>query len=126
MSSDKSYLILCADDSVTALTMKQMLLRSNGYRVVTAQDGQEAVAKAESERPDLILMDVVMPKMTGFEAVQRIRANAATRQIPVIMVTTRAEPKVIETCYSLGCNDYVNKPVDGAVLLSKVRALVGA
>ena len=117
--------ILCADDSLTALTMHQMILKSHGYRVVTAQDGFEAVTKAGIERPDLILMDVVMPRMTGFEAVKQIRNDAATRSIPVIMVTTRAEPKVIETCFQAGCNDYVNKPVDGAVLLSKVRALVG-
>jgi CheY-like chemotaxis protein len=118
--------ILCADDSLTALTMHQMILKSHGYRVVTAQDGFEAVTKAGAERPDLILMDVVMPRMTGFEAVKQIRTDVATRSIPVIMVTTRAEPKVIETCFQAGCNDYVNKPVDGAVLLSKVRALVGA
>ena len=117
--------ILCADDSLTALTMHQMILKSHGYRVVTAQDGLEAVNKAGTEHPDLILMDVVMPRMTGFEAVKAIRTDEATKGIPVIMVTTRAEPKVIETCFQAGCNDYVNKPVDGAVLLSKVRALVG-
>ena len=117
--------ILCADDSVTALTMHQMILRSHGYKVVTAQDGFEAVTKAGTENPDLILMDVVMPRMTGFEAVKQLRNSPATKGIPVIMVTTRAEPKVIETCFQAGCNDYVNKPVDGAVLLSKVRALVG-
>jgi CheY-like chemotaxis protein len=117
--------ILCADDSLTALTMHQMILKSHGYRVVTAQDGLEAVNKAGTENPDLILMDVVMPRMTGFEAVKAIRTDEATKGIPVIMVTTRAEPKVIETCFQAGCNDYVNKPVDGAVLLSKVRALVG-
>jgi two-component system cell cycle response regulator len=124
MSTPKT--ILCADDSLTALTMHQMILKSHGYRVVTAQDGLEAVNKAGTENPDLILMDVVMPRMTGFEAVKAIRTDEATKGIPVIMVTTRAEPKVIETCFQAGCNDYVNKPVDGAVLLSKVRALVGA
>ena len=123
MSTPKT--ILCADDSLTALTMHQMILKSHGYRVVTAQDGLEAVNKAGTEHPDLILMDVVMPRMTGFEAVKAIRTDEATKGIPVIMVTTRAEPKVIETCFQAGCNDYVNKPVDGAVLLSKVRALVG-
>jgi CheY-like chemotaxis protein len=123
---DSMKTILCADDSLTALTMHQMILKSNGYRVVTAQDGFEAVTKAGLELPDLILMDVVMPRMTGFEAVKQIRTDDATKGIPVIMVTTRAEPRVIETCFQAGCNDYVNKPVDGAVLLSKVRALVGA
>ncbi len=117
--------ILCADDSLTALTMHQMILKSHGYRVVTAQDGFEAVTKASTERPDLILMDVVMPRMTGFEAVRALKAKDETRDIPIIMVTTRAEPKVIETCYSAGCHDYVNKPVDGPVLLAKVRSILG-
>ncbi len=117
--------ILCADDSLTALTMHQMILKSHGFTVVTAQDGFEAVTKAGIEHPDLILMDVVMPRMTGFEAVKQLRSESTTKDIPVIMVTTRAEPKVIETCFQAGCNDYVNKPVDGAILLSKIRALVG-
>lgn len=117
--------ILLADDSVTALTMHRLILGGAGYELLTAQDGQEAVEIATAERPDLILMDVVMPRKTGFEAVRFLRKQEETKTIPVIMVTTRAEEKVIEICFQCGCNDYVNKPVDGAVLLAKVRSVLG-
>lgn len=117
--------ILLADDSVTALTMHRMILTGAGYELLTAQDGQEAIDLATAERPDLILMDVVMPRKTGFEAVRTLRKQDATKTIPVIMVTTRAEAKIIEICFQCGCNDYINKPVDGAVLLAKVRSILG-
>jgi CheY-like chemotaxis protein len=117
--------ILLADDSVTALTMHRMILAGAGYEMLTAQDGQEAIELATAERPDLILMDVVMPRKTGFEATRILRKQEATKSIPVIMVTTRAEPKILEICFQCGCNDYINKPVDGAVLLAKVRSILG-
>ncbi len=117
--------ILLADDSVTALTMHRMILAGAGYDLLTAQDGQEAIDLATAERPDLILMDVVMPRKTGFEATRILRKQETTKSIPVIMVTTRAEPKILEICFQCGCNDYINKPVDGAVLLAKVRSILG-
>lgn len=117
--------ILLADDSVTALTMHRMILGGAGYELLTAQDGQEAIDVATSSQPDLILMDVVMPRKTGFEAVRALRKQDTTKMIPVIMITTRAEPKIIEICFQCGCNDYINKPVDGAVLLAKVRSILG-
>ena len=117
--------ILLADDSVTALTMHRMILAGAGYEMLTAQDGQEAIELATAEQPDLILMDVVMPRKTGFEATRILRKQEATKTIPVIMVTTRAEPKILEICFQCGCNDYINKPVDGAVLLAKVRSILG-
>lgn len=116
--------ILLADDSLTTLTMHRMMLAGTGYELLTARDGQEAVEVATAHRPDLILMDVVMPRKTGFEAVRALRNQEATKGIPVIMVTTRAEPRVIEICFQCGCSDYVNKPVDGAVLLAKVRGIL--
>jgi len=117
--------ILLADDSVTALTMHRMILAGAGYDLLTAQDGQEAIDVATAERPDLILMDVVMPRKTGFEATRILRKQETTKAIPVIMITTRAEPKILEICFQCGCNDYINKPVDGAVLLAKVRSILG-
>lgn len=117
--------ILLADDSLTTLTMHRMILAGAGYELLTAKDGQEAVELATTHRPDLILMDVVMPRKTGFEAVRALRSQAETKTIPVIMVTTRAEPRVIEICFQCGCSDFINKPVDGAVLLAKVRNVLG-
>jgi two-component system, OmpR family, alkaline phosphatase synthesis response regulator PhoP len=117
--------ILLADDSLTTLTMHRMILAGAGYELLTAKDGQEAIELATAHHPDLILMDVVMPRKTGFEAVRALRNQAETKSIPVIMVTTRAEPRVIEICFQCGCSDFINKPVDGAVLLAKVRNVLG-
>ncbi len=117
--------ILVVDDSGTARMIEQMALGRSSYDVVQAKDGAEAVEVARCERPDLILMDVMMPRMNGFEACRSIRAQEETKSIPVIMVTTRGEPVNVETGYRSGCNDYVTKPIDGHELLTKVRSLLG-
>jgi CheY-like chemotaxis protein len=116
--------ILLVDDSSTVIMMEKMMLASGGYDIVVARDGEEGVAKAATELPDLILLDVVMPKMDGIEACRRIRANPATQDIPIIMVTTRSEAGNVETSYRNGCNDYVNKPLNNAELLAKVRSFL--
>ena len=118
--------ILLVDDSNTILMMERMILNKGPYVTVTASNGEDAVAKAQSEKPDLILMDVVMPKMDGFEACRRIREQAATATVPIIMVTTRGEEQNIQTGYQAGCTDYVTKPIDGVELLSKLRSYLGA
>ena len=117
--------ILLVDDSTTVLVMERMILAKYQYDVVEARDGQEGVEKAHAERPDLILMDVVMPRLNGFEAVERLRREEATRSIPVIMVTTRGELESVETGYAAGCTDYVTKPINGLELLTKVRSCLG-
>jgi len=117
--------ILLVDDSRTALMMSQMILRKYpSVVVISAEDGEQAVRKAEAEKPDLILMDVVMPKMDGFEAVRRIRSSPLGAEIPIIMVTTRGEVPNVEKGFESGCNDYVMKPVDSAELVSKIRNYV--
>jgi PleD family two-component response regulator len=113
--------ILLVDDSRTSLFMEQMILKKGPYDIVTAGDGQEAVEKATAFQPDLIVMDVIMPRMTGFEACAELRKHKETEQIPVILVTTRGEGDNVEKGYAAGCNDYVTKPVNGAELLAKVR-----
>ncbi len=117
--------ILLVDDSRTVLLAERTLLTATHYEVITAEDGQEAVQKALLERPDIILMDVVMPRMDGFEAVRRLRADERTRDIPIIMVTTRGEMGSVERSYQTGCNDFVSKPVHGPELLAKVRNCIG-
>jgi DNA-binding response OmpR family regulator len=117
--------ILLVDDSSTVLLMEKMILSKSEYDVVTARDGLEGVEKARCERPDLILMDVVMPRMDGFEAVRKLREDDSTRSIPVIMVTTRGELQSVETGYASGCSDYVTKPINGLELLTKVRSCLG-
>jgi two-component system alkaline phosphatase synthesis response regulator PhoP len=117
--------ILLVDDSETVLLIEQQFLKREPYQLVTAKNGMEGVEKALKTGPDLILMDVVMPEMDGFEAVKRLRLEAATQAIPIIMVTTRAEAESMEAGYLSGCNDYIVKPIDQRELLSKVKSLLG-
>jgi CheY-like chemotaxis protein len=117
--------ILLVDDSATVLMMEQMLLRNFGYEVVTAKNGHEGVLKAKTELPDLILLDVVMPKMDGVEACRLLRAQPETAAIPIIMVTTRSEADNVEACFKSGCSDYVNKPINNAELIAKVKSVLG-
>ena len=113
--------ILLVDDSVTTLMMEKMIFRAEPYELILAKDGREAVDLALAERPDLILLDVVMPVMDGFEACKQLRAQEATRSTPIIMVTTRGEEEHMEVGFENGCTDYVTKPIDGLELLAKVR-----
>ena len=117
--------ILLVDDSATTLFMEKMLLEGGPFDLITAQDGREAVDMALAESPDLILLDVVMPNMDGFEACKALRSNEATSATPIIMVTTRGEESHMETGFAAGCNDYVTKPINGTELLTKVRNLLG-
>ena len=117
--------ILLVDDSKTMIMLEQMMLGSGGYEFVIARDGQEALRKAVKEQPDLILLDVVMPKIQGFEVCRRLRQEKATKQIPIIMVTTRGEMDDMESGFAGGCNDYITKPVDGQELVEKVQSWLG-
>lgn len=116
--------ILLVDDSSTILMMEKFILRNDPYTLITASDGQEAVAKAVAEKPDLILLDVIMPRMGGFEACRQIRQHEAAKHIPIIMVTTRGEATNIEEGWASGCTDYVTKPINAIELLIKVRSLL--
>ncbi len=117
--------ILLVDDSRTSLFLERTLLRDGPYDLIEANDGAQAVEKAQAEHPDLILMDMMMPRMDGLEALKKIREGGATRAIPVIMVTTRSEVDRVETAYQIGCTDYVTKPVEQGELLKKVRSILG-
>lgn len=114
--------ILLVDDSETALLMERRILRSRPWELVVAHDGAEALDKARAEKPDVIVMDVVMPRMGGFEACQRLRESDDTRDIPIILVTTRGEPENVETGFRSGCSDYVTKPINSLELLSKLSS----
>jgi DNA-binding response OmpR family regulator len=117
--------ILLVDDSSTVLMMERMILAAERFQIMTAGNGQEGYERARAEQPNLILMDVVMPRMGGVDAVKALRADETTRHIPIIMVTTRGEAESIELGFASGCNDYVTKPVNSAELLAKVRSLLG-
>lgn len=117
--------ILVVDDSATSVMWQTMILRNGPYDVVTARDGQAGVDVALAERPDLVLMDVMMPGMNGFEACAAIRDKQAMRDVPIIMVTTRSELASVEQGFAAGCTEYITKPIDRTELLSKVRSYVG-
>lgn len=117
--------ILLVDDSNVVQMMERMVLQRGNYELLSAKDGVEAVALTVSNRPDLILMDVMMPRMDGLEACRRIRETEGVSETPIIMVTTRGETESIEKGFECGCNDYITKPVDNLVLLSKIRNILG-
>ena len=116
--------ILLVDDSSTVILMEKMILAKGPYEIVTARDGVEGVAKAKSEQPDVILLDVMMPNMDGLSACAAIRADEATAHIPIVMVTTRGEEQNMETAYRNGCTDYVTKPINGLELLTKLNNIL--
>ncbi len=113
--------ILLVDDSNTVLMLEGMILREEPYDLHVAKDGREALEMALSQRPDLILLDVVMPVMDGIETCRRLRAATRT---PIIMVTTRGEDEYIAAGFKNGCTDYLTKPIDGLELRAKIRTLL--
>jgi DNA-binding response OmpR family regulator len=116
--------ILLVDDSETILMMERMVLQ-HSYDVITAKDGDAGVATAIEQRPDLILLDVVMPKIDGFHACRRLRREDATRSTPIILVTSRGEVSHMEQGFRCGCSDYITKPIDTLELLEKVKNCLG-
>ena len=114
--------ILLVDDSSTVLLLHRMMLSHCGYELVTARDGQEALDKVSAERPDLIFLDVLMPRMDGFQTCRALRARSETKDVPIILVTTRGEPHYVRQGFESGCTDYITKPFDGEELLAKVRS----
>jgi len=118
--------ILLVDDSKTALMMERAILeKRTKYRCVTASDGLEAINKASEEHPDLVLMDVVMPRMNGFEACKKLRQLPETREVPIVLLTTRGEETYMEAGFQSGCNDYLTKPVDGEELVKLLESYLG-
>jgi DNA-binding response OmpR family regulator len=114
--------ILLVDDSSTVLLLHRMMLSHCGYELLTARDGQEAIDKASTERPDLIFLDVLMPRMDGFQTCRVLRSREETKAVPIILVTTRSEPHYVRQGFESGCTDYITKPFDGEELLAKVRS----
>ncbi len=115
--------VLVVDDSPTERFFLTDLLRKNGYDVVTAENGEQGVAMAKADRPDLILMDVVMPGLNGFQATRQISRDPATQGVPVIMCTTKDQETDRVWGMRQGATDYVTKPVAVDELLAKIKAL---
>ena len=117
-------LILVVDDVPDNVDILQMRLESQGYEVATAGDGAEALEKIRELLPDLVLLDIMMPKVDGIETVRRLKADGSLPFIPVILVTAKADSKDVITGLESGGDDYLTKPVDHAALSARVRAML--
>ena len=118
--------ILVVDDSPTERQYMLETLQKKGYQIVTADNGEEAIAKSKSELPDLIIMDVVMPGLNGYQATRQITRDDATKHIPVIMCTSKGADTDKIWGMRQGANDYLVKPVDPHALLAKIAQLSAA
>ena len=116
--------ILVVDDIADNVEILRMRLTSLGYEVVVAEDGEQALAKVRETLPDLILLDIMMPKIDGLEVVRRLKADARLPFIPVILVTAKASPKDVVAGLDAGGDDYLTKPIDHGALVARVRAML--
>ena len=117
--------VLIVDDSPTELHILKVMLEKGGYQTLNATNAKEAIVLAKSERPDLILMDIVMPGTNGFQATREITKDPATAHIPVIFVTTKNQETDKVWGMRQGAKDYLIKPVQEIDLLAKVKAVMG-
>lgn len=116
--------ILVIDDDVMNLDMISQRLELRGYHVVAAADGLEGIDLARAERPDLILIDINLPEMDGWEATRRLKSEEATRHIPVVALTVHAMVSDRSRALQAGCDEYESKPVDFERLLTKMETLL--
>ena len=117
--------ILVVEDAEDNRQILRDLFSMAGYDMIEAQDGAEGVAKATEHKPDLILMDIQMPVMDGYEATRRIKADPALKAIPVIAVTSYALSGDEDKARSAGCDGYIAKPFSPRLMLAKVREIIG-
>lgn len=116
--------ILIADDSTTVRRLVSARLTADGHTVVEAEDGEQAVSLASSERPDLVVLDKMMPKLDGFEVLRRLREDPLTQRVPIIMLTDRTHEDDVLAALGLGVEDYMPKPFSPLELSARVtRAL---
>ncbi|SDY26390.1 twitching motility two-component system response regulator PilH [Allochromatium warmingii] len=116
--------VLIVDDSPTETHILATILKKAGYQVETASNGEEGVAQARALRPDIILMDVIMPVLNGYQATRLLRREADTADIPIIMVTTKDLQTDRTWGLRQGATDYLTKPVDRQLLLDRIRELL--
>lgn len=118
--------VLVVDDSEVIRELISVNLELEGFEVVTAEDGQDALDRIQDIRPDLVTLDVVMPRMDGFETAARLRADAATRHIPVVMVSAAAQEGDLQRGREIGVNAYITKPFQPEELVQVVRELTAS
>ena len=124
VQADRRVFALVVDDSITVRRVTQRLLERNGMRVVTAKDGLEAVSVLQDEVPDVILLDIEMPRMDGYEVASHVRNDVRLKDVPIVMITSRVGEKHRARAIELGVTDYLGKPYQEAQLLEAIEPLV--
>jgi len=122
--AQQKKVIMVVDDSVTVRKVTTRLLERHGYHVIQAKDGVDAMSKLEDFRPDLMLLDIEMPRMDGFEVATLVRHNPRLEELPIIMITSRTGEKHRERAYSIGVNGYMGKPFQEQILLENISELL--
>jgi DNA-binding response OmpR family regulator len=122
---DAKPVILAADDDDDILELVAFRLERSGYTVLQARDGEEALRLALENKPDLAVLDIMMPKMDGFELTRRLRAEESTSRIPIILLTARAQEADVQQGFDAGADDYIRKPFSPQELRARVQAILG-
>ena len=122
---ERKPVVLAADDDADILGLITFRLERSGYTVLQAHDGEEALELALTAKPDLAVLDVMMPKLDGFELTRRLRAEEATRRMPIILLTARAQEADVQEGFEAGADDYIRKPFSSQELRSRVQAILG-
>ena len=121
---DRRIFAMVVDDSITVRRVTQRLLERNGMRVLTARDGMDAVTLLQDHIPDIILLDIEMPRMDGYEVAAHVRNDPRLRDVPIIMITSRSGEKHRARAIEIGVDDYLGKPYQEAQLLDAIAPLV--
>ena len=116
--------VLIVDDTETMRLAEQMMLAGEGYEIDVAHDGIDAIDKIALKRPDLVLLDIMMPRMDGIECCRRIKTDDRLKDIKVVIVTTKSEYERVKEAFAAGCDDYITKPIDKNELIAKLHDLM--
>jgi DNA-binding response OmpR family regulator len=125
MVDNDQKVVLAADDDEDILELITFRLERSGYTVVQARDGEEAWNLAQVQPPDLAVLDVMMPKLDGFELTRRMRAKPETERVPIILLTARAQDADVQQGFDAGADDYLRKPFSPQELRARVQAILG-
>lgn len=124
MDSETPSKLLIADDNERNRELLEAYLADEDYEIAFASDGQQTLDRVAENPPDLILLDIMMPRLSGYEVCEQLKQNAATSQIPILMVTALNKQGDIEKAVAAGCDDFLTKPVNGLELKTRVRSLL--
>ena len=119
MSEQKTILII--EDSELNQRLLEAVLKPHGYRLLTAEDGEQGIVLAQAERPDLVLMDVLLPGIDGYEATRQLRAMPETREVVIVALTASATPEEQDQALAAGCDGYIVKPIDTRNFPERIR-----